>query len=519
MVFYRKFLRRNQYSNPPKSAQTNGRKEPTADKKLDSQLSTNLAEMHKLFQLTPDLIVRHLRIHVKGEEAVLVYLDGLTDKSTINNDIITPLMNEVSTYPANIPFIVNVGDIRKGTQWSQVETAILGGDTVILIDGRAEAFILDTKGWPQRTIEDPQIETSLKGAHQGFLETGTQNIALIRRYIPDRELKIKQLSIGTRGKTKVWILYLADVAHPEVLKELETRLTSINVDSIINTGELVEYIEDNPYSPFPQFILTERPDSTVSQLLQGRFAVVVDGSPSVLVAPTTFISFFQSIDDYSTRWMIASFIRLLRFLAFSIALLLPAIYIALISFNYEVLPIQLLLSIAESRTLVPFPPLLEAMLMEITLEMMRESGIRLPAPVGQTVGIVGGIIIGQTAVQAGIVSNIMVIVVASTAIASFIIPNYDMGTAIRLLRFPMMIIAFMFGIVGIVIGIMILLAHLVALESLGTPYGSPLAPFRWADMKDAFVRLPIWSMVNRPKSSRAIQPRRAGDNRGNGDKP
>jgi spore germination protein len=381
------------------------------------------------------------------------------------------------------------------------------------MNGLAKVYILDSKGWPQRTITDPQLESSLKGAHQGFLETGSQNIALIRRYLPHRELKIKEMTIGKRGKAKLWILYLADVAHPEVLKELETRIANVDIDSIINTGELVEFIEDNPYSPFPQFLLTERPDSTVSQLLQGRFTVIVDGSPSVLIAPTNFLSFFQNIDDYSTRWLIASFIRLLRFLAFAIALLLPAFYIAFISFNHEAIPMQLMFSIAESRARVPFPPLLEALLMEITLEMMREAGIRLPAPIGQTIGIVGGIIIGQAAVQAGIVSNIMVIVVASTAIASFIIPSYDMGTAIRLLRFPMMALAFMFGIVGIVIGMMTLVAHLVSLESLGTPYGSPLAPFRWADMKDAFVRLPIWTMVKRPKSTRALQSTRAGKNR------
>jgi spore germination protein len=411
-----------------------------------------------------------------------------------------------------------VSQISTSAYWNELENAILQGDTVLLIDGRKAATLLDTKGWPQRAIEDPQIETSLKGAHQGFMETGTQNIALIRRYLPNRELKIKEMTIGSRGKCKVWLMYLADVANPQLVSDLETRLQSIDVDTVINTGELVEFIEDNPYSPFPQFILTERPDSTVSQILQGRIAIVVDRSPSVLVAPATFISFFQSIDDYSTRWLIASFIRLLRFLAFAIALLLPALYIAFISFNYEVIPVQLLFSIAESRSRVPFPPLLEAMLMEITLEMMREAGVRLPAPVGQTVGIVGGIIIGQTAVQAGIVSNIMVIVVASTAIASFIIPNYDMGTAIRLLRFPLMIIAFMFGIVGIIAGMMILVVHLVTLESLGTPYGSPLSPFRWTDMKDSFVRFPAWKMIKRPNSAKPVQSRRAVNHRKEGDK-
>ncbi|WP_256757945.1 spore germination protein [Cohnella sp. WQ 127256] len=521
MLFFllRKLFGNSRSLGSRQPVQTRSNKKSSSGNNMGNELSTKLEEVQKQFQLTPDLVVRHLTIQATGTKAALVYLDSLTDNEVINNDIVNPLLSEGPVNKDEHPFHTNVGNIRKGTEWADLESAILSGDTVLLIDGNPDAFFLDTKGWPKRAIEDPQIETSLKGAHQGFLETGTQNIALIRRYLPDRELKIKELTIGVRGKTKVWIMYLADVANPDLLKVLESRLAAIDVDSIINTGELVEYIEDNPYSPFPQFILTERPDSTVSQLLQGRMAVIVDCSPSVLVAPATFITFFQSIDDYSTRWMIASFIRLLRYLAFIIALILPATYIAFISFNYEVIPMQLLLSIAESRTRVPFPPLLEAMLMEITLEMMRESGIRLPAPVGQTVGIVGGIIIGQTAVQAGIVSNIMVIVVASTAIASFIIPSYDMGTAIRLLRFPMMIIAFMFGIVGIIIGLMILVAHLVSLESLGTPYGSPLAPFRWSDMKDTFVRIPLSKMVKRPESTSPLQSRRGKDNRRAGGNP
>jgi spore germination protein len=286
---------------------------------------------------------------------------------------------------------------------------------------------------------------------------------------------------------------------------------------ILNTGELSELIEDNPFSPFPQFMMTERPDAVASQIVQGRIAVVVDRSPSVLVGPVTFTSFFQSIDDYSMRWMIASFLRLQRFVGFFIAAFLPAIYIAVISFNYELIPLKLIFSIGESRERVPFPPLAEAMIMEITIEMLREAGIRLPAPIGQTVGIVGGIVIGQAAVQAGIVSNIMVIVVALTAIASFIIPNYDMASGIRLIRFPMMFIASMFGIVGIVIGLMVFIAHLLTLESLGIPFGSPLAPVRFSDWKDTFVRLPLWKMVDRPKGVHAIQSKRMGNNRQRGD--
>ncbi len=472
---------------------------------LSITLYANLDNVKQLFNLTPDLIIRTISMGQARNSAALVYLSSLVNKDLISNHILRELIHCTPDKQSGINVMVSAGDYSVETEWKQIVQAILQGDSVLFVDGLPNVYIFDTKGWPQRAIEDSAVEASLRGAHQGFVETGIQNIALIRRYIPNLHLKIKEYTIGERGKTKISILYLADVANPEILEKLETKINQIQTDAVLNTGELVEFIEDHPYSPFPQFLLTERPDTVASHLLQGRFAVVVDLSPNVLIAPATFVSFFQSIDDYSTRWLIASFIRSLRFLALIIALFLPAMYIALISFNYEVIPMQFILSIAETRARVPFPPIMEAILMEVTIEMMREAGIRLPAPIGQTVGIVGGIIIGQAAVQAGIVSNIMVIVVASTAIASFIIPNYDMGASLRLLRFPIMLVASMFGLVGIICSAIALAAHFVTLESLGTPYASPLAPWRFTDMKDVFVRFPRWAMKRRPTNSRPVQ--------------
>lgn len=512
MFYFLKLLKgRRSSQHHQASNDSNLQKKDIEDYVLYFDLSQNTEQLQQLFSQAPDLVIRRFQIAASKFEAAVVYLAGLTDKNSIHNHVLKPLMH--SSFDPNKELPITLGEVEIIDTWSQIENAILEGDSVLLINGQITGYRLDTKGWPQREVTDPQNEISLKGAHQGFVETGSQNIALIRRYIPQPELILKEITIGARGKTKATVLYLKDVASEEVLKELETRIQNIKVDAVINTGELVEFIEDNPYSPFPQFILTERPDSAVSQILQGRFAVIVDRSPSVLIAPANFMSFFQAVDDYSTRWLVTSFIRLLRFVAFIIALFLPATYVAFISFNFEVIPMQLFLSIAESRTRVPFSPMMEAFLMELTLEMMREAAVRLPTPIGQTVGIVGGIIIGQAAVQAGIVSNIMIIVVAVTAIASFIVPNYDMGSAIRWLRFPMMLSAAMFGFVGIVIGWMTLIAHLVSLESLGTPYGSPLAPFQFADMKDAFMRFPLWTMKSRPKGARATQSIRQGKNR------
>ncbi|NEW09063.1 spore germination protein [Paenibacillus sp. SYP-B3998] len=470
---------------------------------IHSSLTKNIAVLDTVFSETPDLIVRFIEIKQTGGQGALIFLEGLVDKNSINNDVLRPLLYETGDVGSDIT--VSVGHVKAVNTWSQIESAIFQGYSILLIDNRAEALLFKTQGWPQRAIEDPNLETSLKGAHLGFVETGSQSIALIRLHIPDSDLKIKELIVGRRGKTKVSIVYLEDIALPEVLQELEDRISKLDVDAIISSGELAELIQDNPFSPFPQFLSTARPDFAASQILQGRMVMVVDRSPSVLIGPATFTMFFQNIDDYSTQWIVASFIRLQRYLGFLIAVFLPAFYIALISFNYELIPMKLLLSIGESRGRVPFPPLIEAIIMELAIEMMREAGIRLPAPIGQTVGIVGGIVIGQAAVQAGIVSNIMVIIVALTAIASFILPNYDMASGFRLIRFPMMLIASQLGIFGIVIGLLILIAHLISLESLGTPFGSPFAPMKYSGLKDTIIRFPLYKMTRQPKSTHAIQ--------------
>lgn len=512
MLFFRK------YHNKKKQHSSFQIQNNDISKKLiSSLLLENIAEIQNIFSDTPDLVVKNIVIKQTKCPAALVYLSGLTDTKTINNHILSPLLFGAEKEEKDFEVQVSVGNVKEKNTWQEIENAILQGNSVLFMDNQNKAFIFDTQGWPQRGIEETTIESSLRGEHLGFTETGSTNIALIRRHIQNRELKMKEMTVGARGNLKLTIMYLADVAKPEVLKELVDRINKLDVDSIINAASLAEYIEDNPYSPFPQLFLTERPDFAAAEILQGRIVTVVDRSPNVLVGPATFETFFKSMDDYGSRWQVASFIRLMRYFGFLVAIFLPATYIAVISFHFEIIPLKLLLSVGASREKVPFPPFIEAIIMEITLEMLREAGIRLPAKIGQTVGIVGGIVIGQAAVEAGIVSNIMVIVVALTAIASFIIPNYDMGAAIRMLRFPMMIVASLFGFVGLTVGLMTLIAHFIALESLGTPYGSPIAPLRFPDWKDVFIRFPEWSMIKRPESTRAIQRRKANSNRPKGD--
>ncbi|WHZ04103.1 spore germination protein [Neobacillus sp. YX16] len=512
MLFFQKYHNKKKQ---PSSFQIQDNEPPI--KLISPVLLENIAEIQNIFSETPDLVVKNFVIKQTNSPAALVYLSGLTDTKTINNHILSPLLFEADKEEKDFEVRVSVGDVKEKNMWQEIENAILQGNSVLFIDKENKASIFDTQGWPQRGIEDTTIESSLRGEHLGFTETGSTNIALIRRHIQNRELKMKEITVGARGNLKLTIMYLADVAKPEVLKELLDRLNKIDVDSILNSASLAEYIEDNPYSPFPQLFLTERPDFAAAEILQGRIVTIVDRSPNVLIGPATFEIFFKSMDDYGARWLVASFIRLMRYFGFIVAVFLPATYIAVIAFHFEIIPLKLLLSIGASRERVPFPPFIEAIVMEITLEMLREAGIRLPAKIGQTVGIVGGIVIGQAAVEAGIVSNIMVIVVALTAIASFIIPNYDMGAAIRMLRFPMMFAASLFGFIGIAVGLMTLMAHFIALESLGTPYGSPIAPLRFPDWKDLFIRFPEWSIVKRPESTRAIQRLKAKSNRSEGD--
>lgn len=512
MSFFKKYKKEIRRQNPAPIETSIPQKELISLKLLD-----NIAEIQTIFSKTPDLVVKNIVIKQTKVPASLVYLSELTDHSTLNDHVLKPLIFHFDAEPQDSVPQVSIGQMKEVNAWSQIKDGILQGKSVLFVDQSQVAIILDTGKWPERSIEDTPIESSIYGEHIGFTETGSKNIALIRKHIQNQNLKINETIVGERGKTKLSILYLEDVANSDLLKELENRISKIEVDCILNTGVLAEYIEDNPYSPFPQLLMTERTDLAASELLDGRMAIVVDGSPNVLIAPTTFFSFFKSVDDYSSRWMVASFLRLLRYVGFFMAIFLPATYIAVIAFHFEVIPLKLLMSIGVSRARVPFPPFIEALIMEIALEMLREAGIRLPAKIGQTVGIVGGIVIGQAAVQAGIVSNIMVIVVALTAVASFIIPNYEMGSSIRMIRFPMMIIASLFGFVGLSVGFMTLMAHLLELKSLGLSFTSPLSPLRFRDWKDLFIRFPQWSITKRPISAQPIQIRKANSNRPEGE--
>lgn len=467
----------------------------SSDKKYDSMkvpcsfaLGDNLRFLKDQIQIS-HLVYRRFFIN-STKEAEILYVRGLVDEQKIQEKILHPLMFEESADTFNPMASLYEYNVMDDLVVNNVYHLLLHGHTILLIDGINKLFFFSTSGTPKRSIEEPQTESMLKGAHQGFIEVREDNISMIRQYVDGATLKIKHLQIGERKKCTVSLMYLEDLIHHEVLVELEDRIKQIKVDTLLTIGGLEELIEDNPYSPFPQFLTTERPDTVSVNLLKGRIAVLMDHSSGVLVGPANFASFFHTVDDYNLRWNVVSFIRFLRFTAFFFSVILPSLYIAILSFHYEVIPINLYVSVAESRERVPLPPIIEAYIMEVTLETLREAGLRLPAPIGQTVGIVGGIVIGQAAVEAGLVSNIMVIVVALTAISSFILPNQDFAAGARLLRFAFMLLAAFFGMIGIMFGVMLLIGHLISLESLGTPYGNPIAPTRFKYWGDLILRLP-----------------------------
>ncbi len=348
----------------------------------------------------------------------------------------------------------------------------------------------------------------IRGPRDSFVEAINPNLMLIRRRLRDPSLVFERIQIGNRGQNDVVIAYIKDIANEDLVLEVRKRLKKVDLDVILDSGYIEQLIEDDWWSPFNTIQDTERPDEVVAGLTEGRVAILVDNSPFALLAPTTFNTQMMSPEDYYVRWPAANFVRLIRFIASFVSFVTPSLYIALISFHPEMIPTQLALSVAASREGLPFPSFIEALIMELSLELLREAGIRLPGPIGQTIGIVGGLVIGEAAVNAGIVSPIMVIVVAMTAIAGFIIPTYTLSFGLRIARFFLMIAASFFGLYGLTLGLLIILGHLATLTSFGVSYLSPWAPLNLKDLRDSVIRFPWHSLKQRPRYTLADDPTR-----------
>lgn len=374
------------------------------------------------------------------------------------------------------------------------------GDSALFVDGTDQVIIIGSKGWPSRGIEEPVTEALVRGPRDGFTENIRTNTALIRRRVRDPNLRFDSYKVGRRrSKKNLIVAYIDGIVNPRLVEEVQRRVKTIDLDDAEESGLIEQWIEDSFLSPFPQIQHTERPDKVSSAINQGRVAILLDGTPFVLFAPVTLNSMLQSPEDYYERWHIGTLLRLLRFLAAFIALFLPALYVALLTFHPGMIPSKIVFSLAGAREGVPFPAVVEALMMEATLELLREAGIRLPKPIGQTIGIVGGLVIGEAAVSAGIVSPIMVIVVAITAIASFALPSYDIAIPLRILRFGMILAASIFGLFGIILVYIMINIHLVRLKSFGMPFTTPFAPQFTHDMRDVIIRAPLMFLRRRPQ--------------------
>lgn len=427
-----------------------------------------------------------------GTEGLFVFLQGSVDGNRLEEQLIEPL------YSKPFDTVAQAMNGKSAKDQAQATKEIFLGRVALFIDGRADAFSFAIPGGSSRSITEPATEAVIRGPREGFIERIDDNLALLRNKLRTSKLKFESYRIGSESLTTVVLAYHEDFARKSVLDVVRRRLQSIQIDGILESGYIEEFIQDRPRSPFPQLLSTERPDIVAAQLLEGRFAIFTDGTPFVLTAPVTFWQMLHAAEDYYENFTFASFLLALRYVLLFLSLFLPGIYVATITYHHDLLPTSLLLSIASSRESIPFPALIEALIMELSFEGLREAGVRLPKTVGQAVSILGALVIGQAAVQAGIVSAPMVIVVSMTGIASFTIPRFNFGIAIRMLRFPLMVLAGLFGLFGMIIGAILLAVHLCNLSSFGLPYMSGIAPLRRKELKDVLYRAPWYRMRRRP---------------------
>ncbi len=464
---------------------------------IHRQTTVEMIEMlKKHFQHSNDLMYRHLKDH----QIVLVYIQEITDADKINQNVISPIQNLDSKHLSNEVLMesINVGGIKSTNDFEEVIQSITTGWALVYLSKKNSGILVEVGKLRERALSRPENETNVYGPQIAFSEALSTNKALIRENLHNPKLCIEDLLVGKVSRTKVALFYIEGISNEENVNTMRQRIQDLEFDSVFDAANLVQLIEDNSMTIFPQLMLTERPDRLGHELSQGKVGVVIDGSSYAIMGPTTFLSFFQTTEDYYVRWTMGTFIRLVRFLATIMSIFFTPLYVLAVTFHYEIIPSDLLVQLGQTRSKVPFPPILEALFLEFTIELLREAGARLPTKVGQTMGIVGGIVIGQAAVQAGFTSNILIIIVAISALGSFTAPNYMMGNAIRIIRFPIIILAGLYGGFGVGFSIVFLSVHLLRLSSLGRPYFYPLFPFRIKEFKDTFIRMPFPKLAKRP---------------------
>lgn len=476
---------------------------------LFGKLDDDEAALKRIFSNCTDLTVRKFNAF-NSIPCMLVYLEVLVDGKQLDEGLLSPLMKH-DTVDFDFPSrhverlndkLVPIAQTKVVGSLNQVVQHIVKGEVVLFVETSKQAISVGVKDQLHRQLEEPSTEAVIRGPRLGFIESLHINMALIRHRIRTPRLKMEKISIGTLSHTDVVITYIENRAPQEVIEEVKKRILGIDMDSVLESGYIEEMIADNPYSPFPVIQTTQRPDAVLASMIEGKVAILIDGSPVALIAPATFWHGFQTVEDYYMNFIFATTLRWLRYLFAFLAMALPSIYVAVTTYHQEMIPTSLALSLAAAREVVPFPVMVETLIMEITFEALREAGVRLPRPVGQTISIVGALVIGQAAVQAGIISAPIIIVVSLTGIASFLIPHPNMSQAISILRFPMVISAGTFGLYGVGAAMIAILIHTVNLRSFGVPYLTPLAPVNPTGLWDVLARAPWGVMHKRQQHNR-----------------
>ena len=477
---------------------------------LTDSLDTNVAHLEEIFADSNDIHIRELFIMPLKRKAVIVFVESMTDQAIINGHIMQKLSMPPTTVLSNpIPqptyeylknTLLTAASVTAAYEMDAATKRVLSGDTALFVDGLSTVLIIATRKVDSRAVSDPQVESDITGPRDGFTEELRVNITLVRRRIKNPNLVVKRVTIGQRSETDVGIIYFRGIVNMKLVQEVEQRLKDLNIDDP-NVSGMKGLLTDHPFSPFPTILTTERPDKFTVALLMGKVGIIVDGTPYCLIIPAMFSDFFQANDDYSENWLIGTLTRISRYINAFLGLSFPALYVAIISFHPAFLPTPLALLIGATREGLPFPTFIETLIMVIILEIMQEAGIRLPKNVGSAVSIVGGLVIGDAAVRAGLVSPPIVIVTSFTAIASFTIVHHNMGLPLRLLRFMLMILGASFGMFGVTMGLLAIAVHLATLESFGEPYLATLAPRNFAalrDVKATAIILPPNTMDKRP---------------------
>lgn len=507
----------------------------TTNVEIFSKLSDNMNFVKEKYskEINSDVEIREFSITVKNKlyNAFLLFIDGMVDSDIINNYILKPLMlrNSANTYEdtpnqaesKNITikkdfnldeYISNCllpqNSIKKSTNFKDLFSDVNSGNCALFIDTLNTAFDIDVKGFKQRSVESPKNEIVIRGSQEAFTEVIRTNTSLIRRLIHNENLIIEDISIGSVSDTACAVCYLKNIANDDLVNEVKYRLNNLNIDYLISSGQLEQLIEDDGNFSLPQTISTERPDKVSNYLLEGRVAILVNGSPYSLVVPGTFLDFIASPEDRNLKYQYANLLKLLRIVGIFITLLLPGLYIAISTFHQELIPTELLFAIAASRVSVPFPIIFEIFVMEFSFELIREAGVRVPSPVGPTIGIVGALILGQAAVNANIISPILIIIVALTGICSFTIPDFSLSFHFRIARFIYILLGYFAGFFGIAIGLFIHCLILSAIHSFGAPYLQPYSPVTNISRSATYFLKPAWKREYRADFLNTKKPRK-----------